>query len=276
MKKSMLAGLGVFLACLLVDQISKSIGLELSSLKFNHGIIFGIGADSSPFLRILTLSSVFGFLFFLYLFFLYTLPLQLFKLKMGLSFLMGGVFGNVVDRAFRGKSIDFIPFELMGYSITFNLADVFQWIGAGLIVYNVIVHEQIIWFPDNKRQRYLINPHEQLKFSIKLSALTLCLSLLMGIFSIAFMRVAFLNISSEAITLYSLSFISLAALFGLIVFIVGLVISHRSAGPLYAFENYVEELLEGKRDSLTLREGDNYKHLEKIANKLLKHFKDFD
>ena len=55
------------------------------------------------------------------------------------------------------------------------------------------------------------------------------------------------------------------------VFLLGLIISHRSSGPLYAFEHYVDNLLKGEDYELNLREGDNYKHLVELARKLRKH-----
>lgn len=276
MKQTIIKGLSIFLFCLLSDQLSKHFALEMKSLRFNHGIIFGIGANSSPFLRILTLSSIFGLLFFFYLFLLYTLPLQLSKLKMGLSFLIGGISGNVIDRAFRGRSIDFIPISAFQYDITFNFADIFQWIGAALIAYNVIVHEKIIWFPQNQRGRYLINPKEQIPYALKLSALCLCLSIIMGLFSVAFMRTALPTLPREINTLYIISFISLSLLFSLIAFISGIFLGHKSAGPLYSFESYVKDLLSGKRDQFNLRESDYHKNLEKAATQLLKHFEEID
>ena len=72
--------------------------------------------------------------------------------------------------------------------------------------------------------------------------------------------------------MFSLAYVCLSLTFSLIVFLVGLVISHKTAGPLYAFELYVEDLLKGNMRKLSLREGDNYKHLEKVADDLKKHF----
>ena len=49
-------------------------------------------------------------------------------------------------------------------------------------------------------------------------------------------------------------------------------LSHRSSGPLYAFEQYLDNLIKGRDRKLVLWDSDNYEHLEKVADKLRVHF----
>jgi signal peptidase II len=56
-------------------------------------------------------------------------------------------------------------------------------------------------------------------------------------------------------------------------FAVGKVISHRIAGPLYAFEKFLDDILVGKDRSLKLRSGDDFKHLEELAEKIREEIK---
>ncbi len=280
MRKDFVYSLLIFSFSLVADQLTKSWGLSLNTLQFNEGVIFGLYGDLSKTLRIITLCSVFGFLFFIYLTLLYLLPAQLRQLKYGLSLLMGGIFGNVLDRTLWGRSIDFIPFSLGDIHLVFNMADVFQWIGAAIIVYKVIKKEKVIWYPDNQRGRYLINPREQILFSLKLSAIVLCSSLLLGIFCFTFFRTTMTDWGfrhyNQVMWSFALAYICLTLAFTLMVFFAGLIISHKSAGPLYAFELYVEDLLNGDRRKFILRDGDNYRHLENVANQLEKHFETND
>ncbi|MFT6070655.1 MAG: signal peptidase II [Bacteriovoracaceae bacterium] len=280
MKKDFVYSLLIFSFCLAIDQVTKSWGLTLETLQYNEGVIFGLYGDLSKALRIITLCSIFGFLFFLYLILLYLLPAQLKQLKYGLSLLMGGIFGNVLDRTLWGKSIDFIPFHLADIHLVFNFADVFQWIGAAIIIYKVIKKEKVIWYPDNQRGRYLINPKEQILFSIKFSSIAFCSSLLLGIFSFTFFRTTLTDWGfrqyNQVLASFAISYICLSLAFTLLVFIAGLIISHKSSGPLYAFELYVEDLLKGERRKLVLRDGDNYRHLEQVADQLEQHFKKED
>lgn len=269
--KHLLKGLLLFLVCLIIDQVTKNMSIGQANYAENPGLIFGLAQDLPASLRVIGLSSIFGFLFFLYLMLLYFLPVQLFKLKAGLSLLAGGVFGNVADRVYRGTSIDFIPFGLGDTMVTFNLADAFQWIGAALILYNVIIHEKIIWYPDNQRGRYLINPREQIRFALKMSVTTLCMAFLLGLFSSTFLRNTLIGLrvnSPAALTMFLLAYISLSLLFSIVVFAAGIILSHKTAGPFYAFELYIEDLLAGEDRPFVLREGDHYRHLENVASQV--------
>ena len=69
------------------------------------------------------------------------------------------------------------------------------------------------------------------------------------------------------------TFVVLALLFSLILFLVGKLISHRIAGPMYAFERFLKEILEGKGltksgSALKLRTNDDFKHLERLAEQV--------
>lgn len=277
MKKDFWISILCFVLVIIIDQISKQWGLGTESLHFNEGIAFGLYKDSPLLLRIITLCSMFGFLFFIYIVLNYLLSSKLILLKLGMGLMMGGIAGNVIDKMVRGKTIDFIPLPLpIERTIIFNVADVFQWIGVAFIAWKIITADRDIWFPENQRGKYLVHHKEQIMFSIKFGAIALCVSLLLGIFCYTFMRTTLVSSGSKSVDemmgMFSLAFVCLSLTFSLIVFLVGLVISHKTAGPLYAFELYVEDLLKGNMRKLSLREGDNYKHLEKVADDLKKHF----
>lgn len=54
---------------------------------------------------------------------------------LGVSMLIGGILGNLFDRIFYGKVIDFLSFNIFGYMFpVFNLADTFICVGVGLLV----------------------------------------------------------------------------------------------------------------------------------------------
>ena len=57
------------------------------------------------------------------------------KLSFGISFLLGGIIGNLIDRIFRGYVIDFIDFKLWP---VFNIADIFVVIGIILVIWYFI------------------------------------------------------------------------------------------------------------------------------------------
>ena len=66
----------------------------------------------------------------------------------------------------------------------------------------------------------------------------------------------------------------MTALFCSLLFCVGIVVSQRAAGPIYAFERFLNDLFEGKDRDLKLRTGDDFIHLEALAKKIKKSLSD--
>lgn len=56
------------------------------------------------------------------------------KLETGMAFLLGGTLSNLVDRVFYHGVIDYIYFDFINN--VFNLADVANIIGAGILAYH--------------------------------------------------------------------------------------------------------------------------------------------
>ena len=55
--------------------------------------------------------------------------------KIGYSMILGGSFGNLLDRIMYGYVIDFLDFNIFGYNYPiFNLADSFIFVGVMLII----------------------------------------------------------------------------------------------------------------------------------------------
>lgn len=132
-----------------------------------------------------------------------------------------------------------------------------------------------IWVPDNQRGQFLVNPKHQIWFATKAVLASFCSSILLIILSLSFIQSQIPNgYPNKAELLYTLAFIAifLSLTMALIIFYYSLKLTNRSAGPLYAFERYVEDLLNGERYDLYLREGDHHQHLKKVAKKLKKHF----
>ena len=69
---------------------------------------------------------------------------------MGISFLIGGIVGNLIDRIFRGAVIDFLSFIIFDYHMAiFNIADIFIVLGASIIILDLIRSE----INENKSRR---------------------------------------------------------------------------------------------------------------------------
>ena len=119
----------------------KWIGILHLILIHNHGAMLGLFSELPAVLRIVTLSTSGVFLISIYAIFQYLIPVRLMILRMGLSILVGGILGNVLDRILYGHVIDFIAVQIKSWhSPIWNIADVVQWVGYVLIVYSIIKH----------------------------------------------------------------------------------------------------------------------------------------
>ena len=101
----------------------------------NHGAMLGMFSNLPAFLRIVTLSTSGFFLLSIYCFLQYIIPIRVLKLRIGLSLLIGGILGNVIDRTVLGYVVDFLAVQVSGWhSPVWNIADMIQWVGYILIM----------------------------------------------------------------------------------------------------------------------------------------------
>lgn len=274
MNKRFLISAIILVSTIIVDQLTKKWGQTLSTLHFNEGFIMGMYSGLPDNIRIVALGCFAGIVFFLYVFLMYIIPSRAEFLKYGLSFLVGGMFGNVIDKIIFGKTVDFIPFNYFGINAVFNMADVFLWLGALMVMVIIVGKEKLVWHPDSSRGNFLIWPREQYKVGLNFSLVVFCCSLILGIFSYSFFNTTvapFVNDKPHLMLTYFMTYAMITLLFCTMSFLAGIVISHKSAGPLYAFRLYVDDLIEGKDRKLTFREGDNFKDLEEVAERLRNH-----
>jgi len=61
-------------------------------------------------------------------------------LKLGITFMLSGAFGNTLDRIANGYVIDFLDFALINFPV-FNIADIFVCLGAGLMAIFFVFQE---------------------------------------------------------------------------------------------------------------------------------------
>ncbi|MGZ3691473.1 MAG: signal peptidase II, partial [Pseudobdellovibrio sp.] len=192
--------------------------------------------------------------------------------------LVGGILGNVLDRIFYGYVIDFIAFVYGDFhSAIWNVADMIQWVGYALMVYALIKHSEKLWPDQNERKTFWVNRKFQVKHSILFTATGLLLTLVSSVFAYTYLKVTLEEIVGYNPTLiekftkpFLFTFLILSTLYCIILFSVGKLISHRIAGPLYAFQRFLEQVLDGKGltksgAALKLRTNDDFKHLEQLA-----------
>jgi len=144
--------IGLALSVLLLDQISKWLAInhlepsqilsiipEFFNLVFvkNRGMAFGIFSQSrsgfSYYLLIATTIVAIGVI----LFFFYWIKGE--QKWIGLSLILGGAIGNLIDRVRLGYVIDFLDFFLKGYHWpAFNIADSAVTAGTFWLLINIM------------------------------------------------------------------------------------------------------------------------------------------
>lgn len=268
MKLILFLNLSILVLAIAVDQFSKNLADSIFTIVKNQGLLFNTLEDLPMKVKVISLATASGILFFFYLTLLYLLNLKLKIPRLAMSLLMGGIMSNTLDKIVFGYTKDFIPLG----PFAFNLADVMT-MGATvfLLAFLLRFHEDI-WASNESRRSILVNPHAQLMFGVKYAVVSLCTSLLMGIFAYTFIKDHVLPVvlvsSQKFMSTFLVIHITLTLLFGTIVFILGIIVSHRFVGPIVALERFVEGLNQGKEVSLNLRQGDYFKQLEELSRKI--------
>jgi signal peptidase II len=272
-----------------VDQLTKLWALELVgtrqygilgiSLHYNKGAMLGLFSSLPPILRIVSLSTGGAFLLFTYVIIQYLLPIKSLLLRVGMSILMGGILGNVIDRTISGAVVDFIFFSMGSWnSPVLNIADALQWVGYICLVTALLKDGELLWPENNLRKFYWINPSYQLKYCMTLMLVGVGFALIAGVFSYTFLRFMVVDLignNQKMLNQFLIPFIQTFAAFTVafaaFLFMIGRVLSHRVAGPVYAFERFVNDFIQGKNSTLKLRKGDEFTNLEKLSQLIIEH-----
>ncbi|MBL7544932.1 MAG: signal peptidase II [Bdellovibrionaceae bacterium] len=272
--------------CWVLDRVTKlwangltevqSYGYLNFVLHHNHGAMLGLFSELPQVLRIVSLSTGGAFLLCIYVIIQYLLPIKSLVLRTGLSILIGGILGNVADRIIWGYVVDFIVLGTPSLSSpAFNVADAVQWVGYAMIVSAIIKEGEILWPENNTRRKYWVNPSFQLKYCFVLLGVGIGLTVISLVFSYTYLRVSISELVGgnqflidKFISPFVVTFLVISVGFCGILFTVGKIISHRIAGPLYAFERFLDDTLAGRPSHLKLRAGDEFKHLEELSDQI--------
>ena len=118
--------------------LNQSIPLVDSVIKLtyvrNTGVAFSLFIGFSPYLAVVGAIVVAAVVYFHY-----QLPAKNKMVQLGLSFILGGSMGNLVDRIMRGYVIDY--FDITIWPV-FNLADMMINIGVIMLAYKLFEEEE--------------------------------------------------------------------------------------------------------------------------------------
>lgn len=146
---------GVVLLAVIVDQTTKLAasatlslhqskmvvpGLFNLTLVHNNGMAFGILSGAPSLVRSLLLTALSGAALLLVLYYCASIPRSRRWLQFGLSLIMGGAIGNIIDRLRLNYVVDFLDLHWKGHSWpAFNVADSCISIGMGLLVLDFLL-----------------------------------------------------------------------------------------------------------------------------------------
>lgn len=147
-KKTLITLISIILGGILVDLITKLLVeglmeygqsvtlipgvLNLTYVR-NKGAAFGMLSDNRWVFMIISTVAIIGIAIYLFGF-----CKERMLLKVGLSLIISGGIGNMIDRTFYGYVIDMIDFHII-WKWVFNVADACVCVGAGIVVLSLIL-----------------------------------------------------------------------------------------------------------------------------------------
>ena len=279
-----------FVVAFSLDQLTKQLALrDLLKLEFgplhhlllkNQGLMLGSMDNFSKVYTTVVPATLAGFILFIFFSLQYFLPIRSAWLRIGASIFCGSVASNILDRIRFGYVVDFLVLQFGRIETgVFNVADVLQWVGVALLTAGFLASEKNL-YPDNqKRGKLWIKPKFQLRYCMTLLSVGAAFSIISGLMSYSFLSVTVSRItgsSPDAISHFIAGFIQIysatSITFFMIIFYLGVRISHRIVGPVAGFEAYINDLMQGKMRSFKVRETDEFQELDAIAEKFSEYF----
>jgi signal peptidase II len=247
-----------------------SIGIFKLQLVFNYGMMMGSFSELSINAKSSILFTLGSFIFAAYVFCLWLIPIRSKATILGLSVLVGGIMGNIIDRFDDQKVVDFLSLNLGTGNLPYlNLADVFQLIGYGLVTLGVYRDSLYYWPKNDWRLKYIINHKFQIRWSLLISSVTFFTSAITLIFSYSFLK---MDHSELTLKSYFAIGVSVSLCLSLVTFFMSLMITHRVAGPVYAVQRQMKFMLRGEFKQFKLRNNDEFKELERTVNLLQEEY----
>ena len=102
---------------------------------YNRGVAFGLFQGIGPIVGWLTIGVVLGM--FVYM---VRLPHELWLVRTGMAFIIGGALGNLVDRVWAGEVLDFIQSSLLWGIV--NISDIAINVGMVIMIIGSIVQKE--------------------------------------------------------------------------------------------------------------------------------------
>ena len=150
MKKRLITLISIVLGSIFLDQLTKILVLKLMDLHDsitiipgmlnityiqNRGAAFGMLSDHRWVFMVISTLTLIGMGIYLFGFCKERMLMQV-----GLAMIIGGGIGNMIDRTVYSYVVDMIDFCLFDFWMwIFNVADAFVCVGAGIVIYSLIL-----------------------------------------------------------------------------------------------------------------------------------------
>ena len=246
--------------------LPKDFGILKLIYHENYGVMLG-GLQNIKFeIRMLALSLLAGAVLMGYFLVMILLERAPYLMKLGLGIFMGGALSNLIDRVRFGFVYD--HFQLNFGSIRtgiFNLADTLQWVGVALFFAMLLVKGPSMWPKSDTRGKWIIKPFFQFRFSSVLLSIASASFISLLFFSLGMMTTS--QLGNEYKQLFYAGSLGLFLFILMTTWLAGLAYSNRIAGPIFAFERFLDNLLLGKVDNFAIREKADFGDFERIADK---------
>ena len=251
---------------------SSFLGFSLQEPIQNQGFIFGFKIIGNHLFVHFGLAALFLlFLFYYCVFIVFSDNRKFYFLQIALSLLFGGWLSNLWDKMLQFYVLDYIRWDLFeSFTIYLNLADIFQTFGWLILFQQILSLRKQLWRKNQKRNKLVVLKTFQYQFLAYCSLIFVLLS----VFCLLLIQQILIVVGlSEVDLIKEISYSFLLGYFFIVVllyFFIGLFfvyLSNKIYGPVYAFERYIRNLLEGQPtpEQFRLRDKDQFKNLEALA-----------
>lgn len=124
-----------------------------------------------------------------------------------------------------------------------------------------------------------MNAPFQKRFSVFLATISLILTGIFVVFCYTYLKVTLQELTAsnqqivhKFVRPFVLLILGLGFGFSFLIYILGSLFSHRIAGPIYAFERFLRDTINGKKPGFRMRQSDEFKHLEPLAIEISEKF----
>lgn len=190
-----------------------------------------------------------------------------------LTLWVAGLVANVFDRMFYGQVLHWIK----GLGVTFNLASIAVTMGIVMCLIQAYKHRGEVFAFYWQRKMKMTHPKFQSFYILNVVAISCFLAISLFVFAYTFMKFYMFQygiiIPKPMLRMFLIEFGLIVAIFMGILLLMGMYYSSKIAGPLYAFQNYIEKLKNGEDAVFTLREDDELKELEEVAKDIRENWR---